>query len=151
MGLKDWVESKLHILNYKASYNFPYYDWWKCRKWIKRPHIHFSGVGKWRKVWRYGMPMGYHNPILSVKSSNVGWKDKYDSPCFEYNPYIYILIFRKWAIVWTIGWNRDYVENLTTWEAILAHNYYNEDIKEFAKHHYWLTPSGQQQVIHTLK
>lgn len=145
MEIKDWLNQKWHIFKVYCSYKFPYYDWWQCRKYIKLPHWHLNGLGRWGTNWFFGLPISsrYYNPIFSIKIGNVGWKDKYNRPVFEWNPYFCIVLFKKWMIAWVLCWSKDYVENLTTWEAILAHNYYNKDIKEFAKHHYWLTSGGQ--------
>lgn len=153
MEIKEWFKHKWHIIKVHCSYRFPYYDWWQCRKYIKVPHWHLAGCGKWGNVWNFGLPINikYYNPIFSIKTSNVGWKDKYDSPRHEWNPYFAITIFRKWMIWWTLCWSKDYIENMTTWEAILAHNYYNADIKEYAHNRYWVGKDNIKHYINTLK
>lgn len=131
------------------SYHFPYYDWWKARKYVKRPHIHFNGCKKYYEGWFFRLParIDYFNPIISIETSNVGWKSKYDSPRWEYNPYIAIILFRKWAISWTIGW-KDYMQNLATWEAILDYNYYDRPITSQTG---WLNIDGNNMILETLK
>ena len=85
--------------------------------------------------------------ILLYLQKQVGWKSKYDSPRWEYNPYIAIILFRKWAISWTIGW-KDYMQNLATWEAILDYNYYDRPITSQTG---WLNIDGNNMILETLK
>ena len=153
MKIKDWISRQWHIFKVHCSYRFPYYDWWQCRKYIKRPHWHLSGCGRWGTNWYFGLPISlkYYNPIFSIKTGNVGWKDKYNSPRFEWNPYFAIVIFRRWMISWTLCWSKDYVNNMTTWETILSHNYYGTDIKTFAKENYWIEKDNKKHYINTLK
>lgn len=131
MGLKQCFNDQFVTFKFWLTYRFPYYDWWKCRKYIKRPHWHLNGIGLWTRNWTFGLPINIksYNPIFSIKFGNVGWKDKYNSPRFEWNPYFAIVIFRKWIISWTLCWSKDYLINMTNWERILSHNYYNIELK----------------------
>ena len=54
-------------------------------------------------------------------------------------------------ISWTLCWSKDYVNNMTTWETILSHNYYGTDIKTFAKENYWIEKDNKKHYINTLK
>ena len=134
------------------SYTFPLYDYLKCRKYIKRPSLLFIKFNNLDNNWFFGLPANriYYYPIISIECSNVGWKDKYDEPRWEYNPYLVVVLFRKWMFGWQIGW-KDYINNLTTWELILRHNYYNQDIYEMVKKLCWLKADGSEQCATTLK
>lgn len=112
------------------SYHFPYYDWWKVKNKVIRPHIYFNGLKTYNTGWFFGLPIckQYLNPIISIQTSNVGWKTKYNYVRWEWNPFIAIILFRKWIISWTIRWDNDYMHNLLTWEAIIEHNYYNKPL-----------------------
>ena len=113
------------------SYHFPYYDWWKVRNKIIRPHIHYNGFKTYSTGWFFGLPVctSYLNPIISIQTSNVGWKTKYNMVRWEWNPFIAIILFRKWIFSWTICWSKDYCKNLRIWETILEHIYYNTPLK----------------------
>ena len=69
------------------------------------------------------------NPIVSIQTSNVGWKTKYDTVRWEWNPFIAIILFRKWIFSWTVYWSKDYCKNLRIWETIIDHIYYNKPLK----------------------
>ena len=132
MEIKNWINHKWHIFKINMSYKFPYYEWLQCCHLISRPHWHLVGCGKLSLNWKFGLPIDfkYYNPILSIKSSNVGWKDKYDSPRFEWNPYIAIVFFRKWIIHFSLCFSKDSIEDAKIWESILSYNYYNKNFKE---------------------
>ena len=124
----------------------PLRTWWKVRKWfrIPKPSIYFGPI-------ILGLPCGLPDKWIELHSYDVTWKDKYDRPVHKWNPYFAITIFRKWIIYWTLCWSKDYIENMTTWEVILAHNYYNEDIKEYAHTVYWMGKDNIKHYINTLK
>ena len=74
---------------------------WKVKKIFKRPKCHIL-IGK--RVWFFGIAIldQYYNPIISIKTSNVGWKWKYDEVRHEWDPYIQIRLFRKWDIIFIL-------------------------------------------------
>ena len=57
--------------------------------------------------------------FITIRSVDVGWKDKYDTPRFEEAPYIWIHIY-KLNFVWI--WRLDE----QAWEQILWYLYYNK-------------------------
>ena len=74
---------------FRKSYRNPIRTVWKARKVFKFPRIkiYFGKYSGW----------GYHEIdtfIFSLYSSDVLWKDKYDSPRLEYEPQISIVFFK---------------------------------------------------------
>lgn len=118
------------------EYNNPYYWWWKVRKFWKMPKIHLAHIGK--ITWRFGLPCSIesYNRIFDCAISGLGWKDKYDEPRFEWDPYLCFTFFRKWQIIFV--WNYcSYFINAKyeimeietsqhTWESILWMANYNQ-------------------------
>ena len=137
-----------YFLNYKLpftkswnKYHNPWYYWWKVRKVFKRPKAHFY-YGK--MTWFFGFPCrkDYLNSILDIRFSSLGWKTKYDSYRHEWDPYISIVFFRKWQLLWIFNWidNNDdfsHTRSMATWEAILDYLHDNFSIEECIKRHIW--------------
>ena len=65
---------------------------------------------------------------IHIMSSDVGWKDKYDTPRFEYPPYIWIHIY-KWNFVfyWDLH-DEKYIDEY--WEQALWYLYYTNTISQ---------------------
>lgn len=78
------------------------------------------------------------NPILwcsrpywiQIIAQDVGWKDKYDTPRYEYAPYIWIHIF-KWNFIWywSLPLHQKYYDD-EYWEQALWYLYYNKTISQ---------------------
>ena len=67
---------------------------------------------------------------IHIMSSDVGWKDKYDSPRFEYPPYIWIHIY-KWNFVfyWDLPLHdQKYIDEY--WEQALWYLYYTNTVSQ---------------------
>ena len=66
---------------------------------------------------------------IQIMFKDVGWKDKYDTPRFEYHPYIWIHIY-KWNFVWSWDFSKsfrlanpkEYIDEY--WEQALWYLYY---------------------------
>lgn len=128
------------------EYHNPWYHWWKTRKYFKKPNAHFY-KGKVR--WFFGFPIKdkYLNPIIDIRFNALGWKSKYDSPRHEWDPYISIVFFRKWQLLWIFNWidKEDKYSNtrsMATWEAMLDYLYYNKSLEYCRKNHIWGTLDG---------
>ena len=131
--LKTWVE----CFN---EYNNPFMPYWKVRKIFKRPKCHFM-YGT--KIWFFGLVLRQHlNPIFAFHMSALGWKWKYDEVRHEWDPYIYICLFRKYQFIWIFNWANKHdfdssVRSMATWEAILDYLYNKKTIEQVIKLHQW--------------
>lgn len=172
MTLKEFLFSnKYNSLKWRISYFFkykipfskgwneyhnPYFPWWKARKHFKKP--------KWRLVihgkigWFFGLPCrhDYYNRILDIHTSSLGWKDKYNSPRHEWDPYIAITLFRKWQLCWVFTYHRKgdingSTRNLATWEAMLDYLYYKVPIDKVANNHVWGYKDDEIRINNNIK
>ena len=84
-----------------------------------------------------GFPLYYssHGKILTVWSNDIIWKDKFNSPRFEFPASINICFFRKWQIY--ICWESPVKEYHSFfclddcyWEAVLWYLYYGKTPEE---------------------
>lgn len=124
-----------------TQFNDPYHWWWKTRKYWKIPKLHLAHIGK--VTWWFGLPCSrdHYNKYFDFCISGLGWKDKYDKPRFEWDPYMSFTFFRKWQIIFV--WNycpyfmkkKDRIHEVETsqhtWEAILGMALYGwENVKD---------------------
>jgi hypothetical protein len=74
----------------------PLKTWMKARKYFKMPKISFHPFLNLRHNCPY---ISYKNvaKILEIAMHDVGWKDKWDSPRHERNPYIWVCFFRRFG------------------------------------------------------
>lgn len=136
----NFINYKIPFFNGWNLYHNPLYHWFKVRKYFKRPKI---GLYYGKITWRFGFPIrrDYYNRVLDFRSSALGWKDKYDSPRFEWHPYIMITFLRKWQIIWTFYYEIEHV-----WEAILDVLYYNKSIEEAIKENTWININTGKEI-----
>ena len=67
---------------------------------------------------------------IHIIFQDVGWKDKYDTPRFEYPPYVWIHIY-KWNWVWYWGLSpHQSHRNDEYWEQALWYLYYFKTISQ---------------------
>lgn len=111
----------------------PFATWWKARKYFKRPSLKFH-FG----LLKYSFPYAhrrYIGKIIDISIQDVCWKDKYNSPRHERNPYLWICLFR--LIRFEIG---TYIPELTEtgkyedgsmyyWEYMLDYLYYSKTLE----------------------
>ena len=122
------------------EYHNPFNPYWKVRKIFKRPKCHFM-FGT--KIWFFGLILRQHlNPIFSFRTSALGWKWKYDEVRHEWDPYIYICLFRKYQFIWIFNWvtkkdEDSTVRSMATWEAILDYLYNNKTLDQVIEEHQW--------------
>lgn len=119
--------------------------YWDFRKWIYlslenplKTMKKLKGVFKPLKLYfRFTKDIYAPYPVLWVSEPSyiqimfhdVGWKDKYDTPRFEYHPYIWIHIY-KWNFVWYWDFSKsfglanpkEYIDEY--WEQALWYLYY---------------------------
>ena len=113
----------------------PLRTWWKVRKWfrIPKPSIYFGPI-------ILGLSCGLPNKWIELHSYDVTWKDKYDSPRFEFTPQINLELFKKYQLLLTFQTNN----NDVYWETILDIIYYNKSLKEAIDRNTWETCSKEK-------
>lgn len=136
------------LMNFYFKKNWLYINW---RHYIyidisnpKKTMNKIKGIFKPLKLYfRYTIDKWAPYPILWVSKPayiqivfhDVGWKDKYDTPRFEYHSYIWIHIY-KWNFIWywdlpdIVGYNSktDYIDDY--WEQALWYLYYTNTISQ---------------------
>ena len=129
---KDWFYLEILDLVH-ININNPFKTWWKARKYFKRPSIkcHFG-------LLKYSFPYAnrdYIGKIIDISIQDVMWKDKYNSPRHERNPYVWICLFRLFRFEISTRINditeTGKVEDRSTfyWEYLLDYLYYSKSLK----------------------
>lgn len=104
----------------------------KVKNIFKKPKLNIY-IGKVIQ----GFPLSKYSlgKILTIWCNDIYWKDKYDSPRFEFPPQINIVFFRKWQIF--LEWKSPIQEyngfwciEDCYWEAMLWYLYYHKSPKE---------------------
>ena len=119
--------------------------WWFKFKEIKeynkmfpnhkcKPKIRFSKYG-----WMFMFPINTNKTgkIFDIYGFDLMWKDKYNTPRYEYFPYIAITFFKKWQIgisfiIDTSNIPKDKWESTQDywWEKYLQKKYYGKTKRE---------------------
>lgn len=129
---KDWFYLEILDLVH-ININNPFKTWWKARKYFKRPSInyHFG-------LLKYSFPYAnrdYIGKIIDISIHDVMWKDKYNSPRHERNPYVWICLFRLFRFEISTRINTltetGKVEDRSMfyWEYLLDYLYYSKSLK----------------------
>jgi hypothetical protein len=109
----------------------PLATWWKARKYFKRPKISIHFFSKIRYNCPY-INSKYVGKILEISIHDLMWKDKFNSPRHERNPYIWVCFFRKFgfSINFDVYYKDEFgiKQNGDTyyWEYLLEWLYYKE-------------------------
>jgi len=135
------------------KYHFPYRHWWKVRKIFKRPKAHF--IFRKSVIWFFGLPIR-HNKILDIDISALGFKWKYDSPRHEWDPYISIILFNKFHLLWVFNWidstdKYSSTRSMATWEAILDYLYNEIPLDKLIDYHTWQSGTKENKYNITIK
>ena len=145
--IKYFFKHKIPFTRSWNRYHNPLHHWWKARNVFKRPKAHFY-CGK--LTWFFGFPCrkDYLNKILDIRFSSLGWKTKYDSYRHEWDPYISIVFFRKWQLLWVFNWvdkndELSYTRSMATWEALLEYLHLNIPIDSCIRRHTWESGFGE--------
>lgn len=84
--------------------------------------------------------------ILDIKAFDVGWKDKYNSPCHESSPYIWVCFFKRFgfSLNWHVCFYNSAMKSkdngdIYYWEYLLDYLYYSKDINKVSN---WTYASG---------
>ena len=129
---KDWFYLEILDLVH-ININNPFKTWWKARKYFKRPSIkcHFE-------LLKCSFPYANRNyigKIIDISIHDVMWKDKYNSPRHERNPYVWICLFRLFRFEISTRINAltetGKVEDRSMfyWEYLLDYLYYSKSLK----------------------
>ena len=111
----------------KITHGCPYFYPWNFNQTIltirkKRPQFLRCSYFK-----LFGYEISYGWPFMVV-SYGLGWKDKYDSPRFEWSPSFQIYFFRWQFCVWLVAPDKN---NDAYWEMVLWYLHYsNKDIEK---------------------
>lgn len=114
------------------------------RPWCPSEDVRYSNVPMVRRTWDtvftifnrdYFMSIGW--PIM-IKDVKFGWKDKYDTPRFEFAPSFQIYFF-KWQFVLYLAAPKDKTDyGDSYWEHVLwFYKYQNMNIKKAKKTWPW--------------
>ena len=122
-------------------YGSPLRTWRKAKKYFRFPDIKFHLIT---------YPYSYYkfNWYDFLHISDIIWKDKYNSPRHEGNPYIIINLFNLIQFQWEFGrWinNKDY--SLEYWESLLYYTKYNKSILESLNYSIWTDMKGNKTPI----
>lgn len=82
----------------------------KAKKVFKKPKLKFKFS-----------PAYYSHSLIAIVATDIGWKDKFDTPRFEIDPYIWIH-FWKWDLMWYWEADDQY------WEQLLWYVYYTQGL-----------------------
>lgn len=119
----------------KTRYGTPYFYPWNFNSTIltiRKERPKFLRC-KYFKV--FGREISYGWPI-SIKSTELGWKDKYDSPRFEWSP-SYMIFFFRWQFC--IFWDAPDGDNDKYYEMVLRYlKYSDKDIKKAEEDWGWV-------------
>lgn len=110
---------KIKKLIYISLFN-PFYDMKQLKGVFKPLKRHFRwGKSNYPVLW---VPKP---ALIQICSRSVGWKDKWYTPRFEYDPYIWIHLF-GFNLVWFWRWENDILTTDEYWEQALWYLYYNK-------------------------
>lgn len=111
----------------------PFKTWWKARKYFKFPNVKMKFEAHLNN-FPYAHK-DYIGKILDVNFHDVTWKDKYNSPRHEINPYIFICLFRSLCL--HIVFHKNFYDEIGNkidessiyWEYLLDYVYYSKKLR----------------------
>lgn len=168
---KEHMSLRIAIGKYIKILQCPFMTWWKARKYFKRPKfkVYFGPMFKYRgkKNTKFGEFDDYEYkggywPFAStdylkwytpkwfpihISSTDICWKDKYNSPRYEFPGYFIIFFGRNYRTHWQFSivphapeiyccndcTIKDHDENY--WESILWYLYYADEYNPETKKH----------------
>jgi hypothetical protein len=118
---------KLPIKSYylgKIYHGTPYFNPWNFCGSIVKSKKQFDRCKHFKL---FNKEFSYGWPIMIVKY-DLGWKDKYETPRFEWSPSFQIWFFKWQFCIWWIAPTKD---SDNYWEMVLWYlNYSNKDINK---------------------
>lgn len=126
-SISKFIKKYFFIYWYNKKYSFTnpwYYQNKKILKVFKRCPFKIH-IGKYHYIM-FSDPI--RNRPIEILFTGLGWKDKYDSPRYEYPPNILFKFFNiEFRIVWTWG---DYLKDTIYWEDVLSYYEYKTLLKD---------------------
>ena len=120
--LKDYI--CIHWYENNVYSNPLHYQNSKILKVFKRCPFKIH-IGKYHYIM-FSDPI--RNRPIEILFTGLGWKDKYNSPRYEYPPNILFKFFNfEFRIIWTWG---DYLKDTIYWEDVLSYYEYNTSLKD---------------------
>lgn len=116
--------------------NNPLKTWWKARKYFKFPHV---SIGIYCNPYLHPYAtIKWRGKILDINIQDVMWKDKYNTPRHERNPFIYVCLLGQLTL-W-IAFSMRYKDEFNEWqdcsddywEYMLDYLYYSHNLKDFS-------------------
>lgn len=119
----------------KTVYGSPYFYPWNFNSTILTIRKEKPKFLRCKYFKLFGYEVSYGWPI-SFKSTGLGWKDKWESPRFEWCP-SYMIFFFRWQFC--IFWNAPDGKDDKYYEMILRYlKYANKDIKKAEEDWGWV-------------
>lgn len=115
----------------------PLKTWWKARKYFKRPKCKINFFVDPIYNCPY-MSLNNISKILDIEVCDIMWKDKYNSPRHERNPYIWVCFFKKfgfslnWYIYYRDEFGMKQEGDMYYWEYLLDYLYYRKSLKSYS-------------------
>ena len=137
----------------------PLRTYFKVRKWFNKLSIKID-MGKPMRTGLFPIWEGNIPKLFYFFSSDLYWKNKYDSPRFEYPPHIEVIFFRKFKIsIFFVRYIDKYTANeklinlhwsgnqdIIYWESVLRFLYYGKSLKDSITYMSWnglISPSKE--------
>lgn len=123
----------------------PLKTWWKVRKLFKFPNISIKFFYNPRFNCPY-ISLKSIGKLLDIWSSDVVWKDKYNTPYYEESPFVWFCLLGKFGF--SIDFHIYYKDksgklacgDIYYWEYILDYLYYNKDLNKSCNN--WVSLDG---------
>ena len=98
---------------------------------IENPLKTYNKIKKYFKPLTMQISFGYTNSLFEIESWDLRWKDKWNSPRHEIDPYICISLFKRCLFI-RFYYKHTNGEDLSLlyWETALTWLYYNKSLEE---------------------
>lgn len=125
----------------RISLENPFKTWWRAKKYFKIPK---TSIQFFKKEVPVPYPWLNLGKILDIRVNDLMWKDKWNSPRHEEDPYVLVCIFNRFGFlikpqIYTLNeYGEKRYENSIYWEYLLDYLYYSKSLKIS---HWWTTES----------
>ena len=124
---KNWIHLEIQKYLYISISNPK-----KTLNKIKRVFKPLKCYFKFKKDWWAPAPILWvpKPSYVHIVANDIGWKDKYDTPRYEYSPYVWIHILNwNWIWYWELPLHQNH-RNDEYWEQALWYLYYSGTISQ---------------------